>query len=143
MGAVLAWRRTIAPLGGNKHGGGPKVVADMLNLTGGSVEKSVLDRLDSQDPEVAVILLDFILGYNASADPVGDLLDVCIEGKRIVSQRGGYLSIVASICGTDGDFQDLERQTQMLMEVGVVVLPAASQAAAYSRELALSLQGGE
>jgi flagellar motor switch protein FliG len=40
-------------LGGNKDVGGPKVVADMLNLTGSSVEKSVLDRLDSQDPEVA------------------------------------------------------------------------------------------
>ncbi|MEW6754800.1 MAG: flagellar motor switch protein FliG [Candidatus Latescibacterota bacterium] len=40
-------------LGGNQDVGGPKVVADMLNLTGGSVEKSILDRLDAQDPEVA------------------------------------------------------------------------------------------
>ncbi|MFC1526024.1 flagellar motor switch protein FliG [Candidatus Latescibacterota bacterium] len=40
-------------LGGNQDVGGPKVVADMLNLTGGSVEKNVLDRLDAQDPEVA------------------------------------------------------------------------------------------
>lgn len=40
-------------LGGHKDVGGPKVVADMLNLTGGSVEKSVLDKLDAQDPEVA------------------------------------------------------------------------------------------
>ena len=39
-------------LGGHKDVGGPKVVADMLNLTGGSVEKSVLDKLDAQDPEV-------------------------------------------------------------------------------------------
>ncbi|MBT6147233.1 MAG: flagellar motor switch protein FliG, partial [Gemmatimonadetes bacterium] len=31
----------------------PKVVADILNLTGGTVEKNVLDRLDAQDPEVA------------------------------------------------------------------------------------------
>jgi len=40
-------------LGGHKDVGGPKVVADMLNLTGGSVEKSVLDKLDAQNPEVA------------------------------------------------------------------------------------------
>ena len=40
-------------LGGNQDVGGPKVVADILNLTGGSVERNVLDRLDSQDPEVA------------------------------------------------------------------------------------------
>lgn len=40
-------------LGGNQDVGGPKVVADMLNLTGSSVEKSVLDNMDAQDPEVA------------------------------------------------------------------------------------------
>lgn len=40
-------------LGGNQDAGGPKVVADILNLTGSSVEKSVLDNMDAQDPEVA------------------------------------------------------------------------------------------
>jgi flagellar motor switch protein FliG len=40
-------------LGGNKDVGGPKVVADILNLTGTSVEKNVLDQMDAQDPEVA------------------------------------------------------------------------------------------
>ncbi len=40
-------------LGGNKDVGGPKVVADILNLTGSSVEKNVLDNMDGQDPEVA------------------------------------------------------------------------------------------
>jgi len=33
--------------------GGPKVVADVLNLTGSSTEKNVLDQMDAQDPEVA------------------------------------------------------------------------------------------
>ena len=40
-------------LSGHKDVGGPKIVADMLNLTGTSVEKSVLDRMDAQDPEMA------------------------------------------------------------------------------------------
>ena len=40
-------------LGGNQEVGGPKVVADILNLTGSSVEKTVLDHLDTTDPEVA------------------------------------------------------------------------------------------
>tara|TARA_B100001250_G_scaffold14296_1_gene12499 strand:- start:10189 stop:11223 length:1035 start_codon:yes stop_codon:yes gene_type:complete len=33
--------------------GGPKVVANMLNLTGSSIERSVLEQLDSHDPEIA------------------------------------------------------------------------------------------
>jgi len=40
-------------LGGNQDVGGPGVVADILNLTGSSVEKNVLDQMDGQDPEVA------------------------------------------------------------------------------------------
>ena len=40
-------------LGGHKDVGGPKIVADMLNLTGSRIEKSVLEKLDAQDPEVA------------------------------------------------------------------------------------------
>ena len=40
-------------LEGNQDVGGPKVVADVLNLTGSSVEKNVLDQMDGQDPEVA------------------------------------------------------------------------------------------
>jgi flagellar motor switch protein FliG len=40
-------------LGGNQDVGGPGVVADILNLTGSTVEKNVLDQMDGQDPEVA------------------------------------------------------------------------------------------
>ena len=50
-------------LGGNQDVGGPKVVADMLNLTGGSVEKNVLDRLDAQDPEVAEIVRNMMFVF--------------------------------------------------------------------------------
>ena len=40
-------------LSGNQDVGGPEAVADILNLTGSSVEKNVLDNMDAQDPEVA------------------------------------------------------------------------------------------
>ena len=40
-------------LGGNQDVGGPKVVADIINLTGSSVEKNVLDQMDAQDPQTA------------------------------------------------------------------------------------------
>ena len=40
-------------LGGNQDVGGPKAVADILNLTGSTVEKNVLDHMDAEDSEVA------------------------------------------------------------------------------------------
>jgi len=51
-------------LGGNKAVGGPKVVAEMLNLTGASVEKNVLDRLDAHDPEVAEIVRNMMFVFD-------------------------------------------------------------------------------
>jgi len=40
-------------LGGHRDVGGPQVVADILNLSGTSVERNVLEQMDAQDPEVA------------------------------------------------------------------------------------------
>lgn len=86
---------------------------------------------EARDPEVAVVLLDFILGYNASPEPVGDLLPAIERARRAVAEHGGYLSVVASVCGTDGDPQGLQSQVTALEEAGVVVLPSNAQAASY------------
>jgi FdrA protein len=95
---------------------------------------------EAQDPQVAVLLLDFILGYNASPNPVGDLLEAIAEAKRIARQRGGFLSVVASVCGTDRDPQNRQTQIRRLEEAGLIVLPSSAKAALFSRMLALSLQ---
>ena len=51
-------------LGGNQDVGGPKVVADVLNLTGSSVEKNVLDAMDAQDPEVGEAVRNLMFMFN-------------------------------------------------------------------------------
>jgi flagellar motor switch protein FliG len=51
-------------LGGNKDVGGPKVVADILNLSGGSVERNGLDRLDAHDPEVAEVVRNMMFVFD-------------------------------------------------------------------------------
>lgn len=87
---------------------------------------------ESRDGEVAVVLLDFSLGHNASPDPVGDLLPAIVAAKRAAAQRGGHLSVVASMCGTESDPQGLQSQVDALEGAGVVVLPSNAQAALYS-----------
>ena len=86
---------------------------------------------EAQDPQVAILLLDFILGYNSSMDPVGELLDAIIKAREIAQKRGGELLIVASICGTDGDPQDVHMQSDLLKENGVVVFSTNAQATDY------------
>ena len=51
-------------LSGNKDVGGPKIIADVLNLTGTSVEKNILDRLDAQDPEIAEVVRNMMFVFD-------------------------------------------------------------------------------
>ena len=92
-------------------------------------------QIESRASQVAILLLDFILGYNASMDPVGELLDAIQESKQAARQHGGMLTIVASICGTDGDRQDVDLQTKMLQEVGAIVFRSNAKAAFFCCEL--------
>jgi len=47
----------------------------------------------SRDPQTAVLLLDFIPGYNASMEPVGELLDAIDEAKQIAKAIAGILRL--------------------------------------------------
>ena len=87
---------------------------------------------ESVDPEVAILLLDFILGTNAAKDPVGDVLWAIVEGRRRRPEGAGDLTVVASICGTEGDPQDLSRQSKALIDAGVHVFWSNARATQYS-----------
>ena len=62
-------------------------------------------------------------------DPVGDLIEAIRQAKAKAARRGGCLTVVASICGTDQDPQDLEKQKSSLQEAGVFLLPSSARAA--------------
>ncbi|NQS91687.1 MAG: acyl-CoA synthetase FdrA [Chloroflexi bacterium] len=90
---------------------------------------------ESHDPQVAVLFLDFILGYNASADPAGELLEAINQAQQSYQQRGAHLTVVASICGTEDDSQDLKLQTQLLRDQKVIVFQSNSRAAVFCATL--------
>ncbi len=81
---------------------------------------------EAEDPEVAVLLLDVVLGYGVHPDPARDLVPVIHQARA--RAKGRWLPIVASVCGTDQDPQDYGAQVGALVEAGVVV--QASNAAA-------------
>ena len=97
---------------------------------------------EGRDPQVAILFLDFILGYNASMDPVGELLEAIVKAKQMAQKRGGTLSVVASICGTDDDPQDLSLQIRMLKESGVIVFRSNAKAAQFCCDLIKRRLGG-
>ncbi len=83
---------------------------------------------EMEDPEVALFLLDMVLGYGSHEDPAGAILESLRRAKSEVKERGGYLSIVASITGTEGDFQNMEDQKKKLESIGSLVMPSNYQA---------------
>ena len=90
---------------------------------------------EAADPEVAILLLDFILGEISSPDPVGDLIGAIQQAQQTAARRGGRLTVVASVCGTDQDPQGLERQREMLQRAGVFLLPSSAKAAEFCMDL--------
>ncbi|MBA3236240.1 MAG: acyl-CoA synthetase FdrA [Chloroflexi bacterium] len=78
----------------------------------------------ADEPSTAVILLDVVLGHGSSPDPAGALV-TAIEAAR--SGRG--IAVVASVCGTAADPQDLSAQEATLARAGVILATSNARAA--------------
>ena len=70
------------------------------------------------DRQVAVVLLDVVLGLGAHPDPARPVRDAVHDAG------GDRPAVVASVCGTADDPQDAERQAAMLAGAGVAVAPS-------------------
>jgi FdrA protein len=76
---------------------------------------------EARDPEVAVILMDIMLGYGSHSDPAGALLSAIAYAQRIAESDGRALPILAHVCGTEQDPQPLSDQKAELRKAGVHV----------------------
>lgn len=74
------------------------------------------------DPEVAVILVDLVIGYGAHADPAAHLAEI------VADRADNAPIIVASVTGTELDRQVRSAQVRRLEEAGVMVAPSNAQA---------------
>jgi FdrA protein len=93
---------------------------------------------EAADPEVAVILLDVVLGYGAHRDPASELGPAIRRAREAALGEGRQLCIVASVTGTEGDPQGLQRQVQALEAAGAIVCSCNAAAA----RLAAQVVGG-
>jgi FdrA protein len=94
---------------------------------------------EASDPEVAVILLDVVLGYGAHPDPASELAPAIARAKALAEKEGRYLEVVAIVCGTDEDPQGLSAQIQQLEEAGAWVDTSNDSVVRYVGRLAHSL----
>jgi succinyl-CoA synthetase alpha subunit len=96
------------------------------------IDPSVRDdalRAALVNPELAVVLLDLVIGYGAHADPAGHLAEI-VAGRPAKAPV-----LVASVVGTEQDPQGRSAQIRRLESIGILVAPSNAQAC----ELALAI----
>ena len=93
----------------------------------GTLRREFLKR-EGNDPSVAVVLFDVVLGHGAHSDPAGDILPGIEAARSAAERRGRRLIFVASICGSAKDPQGYLKQRETLDEAGVLLMPSNAQA---------------
>lgn len=96
-----------------------------------------LDRLlqEGADPEVAVIVLDFIVGFGSNDDPVGVTMPAIKEAKAMAAGRGRHLEILGYVLGTDLDTNPaVADQIAKLEAAGVTVASSSTNLGLLARE---------
>jgi FdrA protein len=78
-------------------------------------------RQEADDPEVAVILLDVVLGYGSHPDPAGELAPAIAQAVAAAKEAERHLEVLAVVVGTDEDPQGLENQIEQLKAAGTWV----------------------
>ena len=76
---------------------------------------------EADDPEVAVIMLDVVIGYGSHIDPASELAPAIAEAKAKAEKAGRYLEVVVVATGTDMDPQNQDSQIEQLRAAGAWV----------------------
>jgi FdrA protein len=95
-----------------------------------------IDRLvaEAANPDVAVILLDVVLGHGAHPDPASELAPAITTA--LAGRETGDLAVVVSLIGARSDPQGLTAQADALARAGAHVFASNAQAARFACGLA-------
>jgi FdrA protein len=95
-----------------------------------------LDRLaaEAADPDVAVILVDVVLGHGAHPDPASELAPAITAA--LARRETGDLAVVVSLIGARSDPQGLTAQATALAHAGAHVFASNAHAARFGSLLA-------
>jgi len=94
---------------------------------------------EAEDPDVAVVLLDVVLGYGSHPDPASELAPAIAKARAETKQAGRHLEVVAVVVGTDEDPQDMEEQIAQLRMAGAKVETSNDAAVHYVGQLLQAL----
>ena len=100
-----------------------------------------IQRLETEaaDPEVALILVDVVLGYGSHPDPAAEMAPAIQSAIGSAKKGKRRLEVVVTLSGTDLDPQGLEGQRELLENAGAKVFLSSDQAVRYAAIMVLAL----
>ena len=93
----------------------------------------------AQEPAVAVLLFDVVLGYGAHQSPAESVADALRAAQRTAASQGRKLIAIGHVCGTDEDPQDRGKEIAALAAVGAIVADSNIEAARIAAQIASRL----
>lgn len=97
---------------------------------------------ESRDPEVAVILLDIVLGYGSNLTPGEELSGPIREAKKLAADGGRHLTVICSITGTHNDPQSRKQVEKELRDAGAIVMETNAAASELTVGI-VKIRGGK
>ena len=94
---------------------------------------------EAQDPTVAIIMLDVVIGYGSHPNPASELAPAIARARELAAKDQRFLEVVAVVTGTDEDPQNLDDQIAQLKQVGVWVETNNEKMVRYAGEILQAL----
>lgn len=98
---------------------------------------------EAKDPEVAVIMMDVVIGFGSHEDPASEIAPAIVKAKEIAKKDGRYLEVAVVCTGTEEDPQKLSAQIEPLKKAGAWVHTSNEEVVRYVGSLLQGLSGEE
>jgi len=86
---------------------------------------------EAKDPEVAVIMMDVVIGFGSHEDPASEIAPAIVKAKSIAEKAGRYLEVAVVVTGTEEDPQKLSAQIEPLKKAGAWVHTSNEEVVRY------------
>lgn len=96
-------------------------------------------EMEAMDPEVALILMDVVLGHGSHPDPSAELGPAVMAAKEKAVKAKRRLDVIITLSGTDLDPQGLAAQQEVLEKAGAQVFLSSDRAVRYTARLVRKL----
>ncbi len=96
-------------------------------------------EMEAEDPEVALILMDVVLGHGSHPDPAAELGPAIMAVKETAVKAKRRLDVIITLSGTDLDPQGLAAQQEVLEKAGAQVFLSSDRAVRFAARLVRQL----